>query len=950
MKKFIMLFAAMMISFAAFAQENPMMRPVPMDSAVRYGKLPNGLTYYIRHNERPKERCEFHIAQAVGAILEEDHQNGLAHFLEHMCFNGTEHFPGKGIINYFESVGVSFGGDINAYTSLDETVYRLSNVPTTREGILDSALLVLYDWSCAVSLLGEEIDNERGVIREEWRTGNNASRRMWRNAMRLTMPGSQYAKRDVIGDTAVINNFSYQAIRDYYEKWYGPDLQAIVVVGDIDVDKMEQKIVKLFSPIEPRVGLTPRTRYGAIDNKEPIVGVYLDHEAQSQEISFGFKHPHQPAEVTLSLAGYASDLMLDLLAQCMNTRFNELTQNPDCNFTGMYGYYSNYAGETDAFEFGVSPKNGKELAAFRDLCSEFEKLRRYGITESELEIVKANYLSSLESSFNERNNRQSQSLARGCYRHYLDNNGRSLTSPYFDLQTCKLLLSQINAQVLNQIFNQLIPEDNSNMYIIALGKDKKDENGMGCDECQMPTEQVLLQTYLDAKNLTIEAPKDNKIDRPLVAKEPKAGKVVKTEKNTALDVTELTLSNGVKVIIKTTDFKSDEINMEAYSKGGYSRYPTSDVLNAQLATSVVAFNGIGTFTPTDLQKVLAGKEVSVNPSIDRFSESMSGYSTIKDFETMLKLNYLYFTAPRTDDKLFKSLINLVMSSLASRSANPKTEFSDHISKALYANSERNIIIDTNTIKLLNQKRAIAIYKERFANPADFTFYFVGNIDANDTATIALLEKWLGGLKTTKKFEDYVDDKMYYAHGGNYDYFKRPMATKTASNRVVITGYDFEYTLANRLKANLIGNILSTRYLESIREREGGSYGVGTYCQMQKRPVPCMLLLANFDTDPDKQNRLLNIVYEEMETIIKDGPLATDLNKEKENLVKEYNQDLRENDYWLNTILPQYYNNNVNYLTDYLPTVNAIDGAAIQQTLKALYEQNNRVEVVMMPTR
>lgn len=948
MKRLFFIMAAVLLSAIAFAQENPLAKPVETDPEVRMGVLPNGLHYYIRHNERPKERCEFHIAQAVGAILEEDHQNGLAHFLEHMCFNGTEHFPGKGIINYFESVGVNFGGDINAYTLLDETVYRLSNVPTTRESILDSALLVLHDWSCAVSLLPEEIDNERGVIREEWRTRNTAQRRMWYQGFKRMLPGTQYAKRDVIGDTAVINNFSYQAIRDYYHKWYGPDLQAIIVVGDIDVDKMEKKIVDLFSPVPSRTGLTPRTRYGAKDNEQPDLGVYLDHEAQYQLIRVGYKYPAQSEEFKKSYQGYVMDMMLDLATSCINNRLSDLTCDPNANFTAMQMGYDNLAGETDAFQCLVMPKDGREMEAYRDLCREIERVRRYGVTETELERVKTENLAALEKAYNERNNQQNQSLAQGCIRYFLDKTGRSLTTPKFDWDIAKQFYPQITAQQLSQLVEQLISD--KNMFIVACGKDKKNADGFGCDECNMPTEEQLLKTYQDAKNLTIEAPKEDKIDRPLVAKEPKAGKIVSQKSNEAMGTEELTLSNGIRVIIKNTDFRNDEIRMSAYSKGGYSKYPVADLENAQFAASIVGFNGVGTFSATELEKVLAGKQASVSPEIDQYSEEMSGSSSVKDFETMMQLNYLYFTAPRQDDQMYATLIGLLRNNLAARDANPKTEYSDRIQSTLYGNNPRVAPFTLKSLEQLNQKRALAIYKERFANPADFTFTFVGNINANDPKVRAILEKWLGGMKTSSKLEDYTDDHVYYAEGGNYTYFKRAMATKTASNRVYITAPVAERTLSNYLTADLIGSILGTRYLESIREREGGSYGVGTAGYVTRLPRPTMVLLMNFDTDPDKQNRLLGIIYDEVETIIKDGPLATDLSKEKENLLNKFDQNIRENGYWLNTILPQYYRYGINYVTDYKNTVNAIDAEAIRTTLKTLYEQNNRVEVVMMPTR
>ena len=385
MKRIILSFALAVTALGMSAQQ-PV--PLPIDSAVRYGQLPNGLTYYIRHNEEPKQRCDFHIAQCVGAVLEEDNQNGLAHFLEHMAFNGTEHFPGKGIINYFESIGVNFGGNINAYTSIDETVYRLSDVPTIREGIVDSALLVMHDWSCGLSLLGEEIDAERGVIREEWRTGATAMRRMWKESRAQMFPNSQYGKRDVIGDTAVINNFEYQALRDYYHKWYGPDNQAIVVVGDIDVDAIENKIKALWANVPERTNRGERPLYSVDDNDEPIVAIVTDKEAQQTRIQIYWKHPQTPIYMQCTNMSYLLDRCRDLIGSMLDTRFEEASMKPDAPFVGAGAGYFELVKLRDAFTAITVAKEGQETEAYGALLYELEKMRRYGFTESELEIAR----------------------------------------------------------------------------------------------------------------------------------------------------------------------------------------------------------------------------------------------------------------------------------------------------------------------------------------------------------------------------------------------------------------------------------------------------------------------------------------------------------------------------------------------------------------------------------
>ncbi len=548
MKKSLLLFAVLLLSSLGvlMAQENPMAQPMPLDPAVRMGVLPNGMTYYIRHNEQPKERCEFHIAQAVGAILENDDQNGLAHFLEHMAFNGTENFPGKGIINYFESVGVSFGGDINAYTSLDETVYRLSNVPTTREGIIDSALLVLRDWSCGLSLLGEEIDSERGVIREEWRTGADASRRMWKASNALKYPGSQYAKRDVIGDTAVINNFAYSALRNYYKQWYGPDLQAIFVVGDIDVDAMEAKIKKLFGPIAERANRGVRPIYPILDNKEPIVAIVSDEEAQYARVDLEFKHPATPRAERLSLQGYLEDLCSNLMSSILSERFRALSINPDCPFLQSVIMYSELTKSCEGLRAITIPKEGKEKEAYVALLTELYRAERYGVTDAELERAKTELLSSMEKLNNERNNQRNQALTNEYIRHYLD--GTPAPGIEIEYQLIKQILPVINSQVLSELLKQAITEEN---IVIAFQGTKKAANNFF-------TKEEAVAKMKEVRESDIEAPKEEKIDRPLVAKTPKKGAIKSITKNETLGATEMVLKNGVKIIIKPTTFKNDE--------------------------------------------------------------------------------------------------------------------------------------------------------------------------------------------------------------------------------------------------------------------------------------------------------------------------------------------------------------------------------------------------------
>ena len=913
-------------------------QPLPMDKAVRYGQLPNGLTYYIRHNENPKGHCDFHIAQAVGAILEEDNQNGLAHFLEHMAFNGTKHFPGKELINYFESIGVNFGGGINAYTSTDETVYRLSNVPTTREGMLDSALLVMYDWSCALLLEDEEIDSERGVIREEWRTVSNANRRMYSGGQKIKYPGSKYAKRDVIGDTAVINNFKYNELRDYYHQWYGPDLQGIVIVGDIDVDQMEKKLVDLFSPIPERANRGVRPVFPIADNDEPIVGRYTDKEAQISRISVEFKHPALPREIKLTNQGYILSVVNDLISMMFGNRMQEIVVKPESTMLDNYGVYGNLEGVTDGMMFITIPKDGKEREALVDLLTQIEKMRRYGFTSSEFELVKTELLSAYEKQYNERNNMKNRTLAERQYiRHFID--GMPTPGIEWEYEFAKMFLPQLTVEIPNAMVKEYITEKNA---VIAY---------VGKDVATAPTEEEMTAAFKAMSSLEIEAPVEETFDRPLVEKAPKAGKIKREFYNEELGTTEWLLSNGVNVIIKPTDFKNDEILMNMESQGGLSLVSTEDLPSGELAVSIVDNAGVGNFSLIDLRKVLTGKQVACSPSIDDCWERMSGHSAVKDFETMLQLQYLYFTAPRRDDDAYKALMSILETSLSSRESNPQTIFSDSISMTTASHHPRALIFDLNMLSKVNMDKAYEIYGQRFANPADFTVYFTGNINPADPATRRLISTWIGGLKTNKKqaAETAVDHNVRYPKGKVNNYFTRDMEINAASNRIVFTA-KIDYTLSNRINTNIIGDILGIRYTESIREKEGGTYGVGTRSYLTNEPINQAIILMHFDTDPEKQQKLMSIIYKEVMDIVNDGPRADDLAKVKEDLINAFQRDMRENSYWNNTILHRYYVDGMDYANDYLNILKGVTAESVQAILKQIVEQGNVIEVVMTPNK
>ncbi|MDD2284100.1 MAG: insulinase family protein [Paludibacter sp.] len=934
--KNLQLFFAILILFGfsenLSAQQMP---PVPVDPNVRYGKLENGLTYYIRHNEKPQQRAEFYIAQNVGAILENDDQNGLAHFLEHMSFNGTKNFPGKMIIEYFEKNGVKFGYNINAYTSLDETVYNLSDVPTSRESVVDSALLVLHDWSGFISLLGEEIDSERGVIREEWRTGAGPERRMWKASNYLKYPGSQYAKRDVIGDTAVINNFSHETLRAFYHKWYRPDLQAILVVGDVDVDQVEAKIKTMFADISAKENAGERPVYPILDNKEPIISIVKDPEARMTRIELEYKHEVMPKELKRSMAGYMTGMLNGIVSTIMGYRFEEITQQADAPFVFGMAEYGNLVKSKDAFQLMAVPKEGMEKEGLKALMLEAEKMKRFGFTNAEVERAKTDMLKSLENAYNDRDNQRNNNLVREYVRHFLD--GEVIPGIEWEYQTAQMLMPHLSADVINQAVKGYVTDEN--LIISFMAPDKP--------TVLIPSEEIILQTLAEVKAAELTAKEEEDLNRPLIEKTPKAGKINKITQDKVFGTTTWNLSNGVKVVFKKTTFKNDEILLNAFSEGGLSKVKNvEDMLTATLAASIVANNGVGEFSQIELSKVLTGKIASVNPSIGNYNEGFSGKSSVADFETMLQLVHLYFTAPRKDDNAYGALVNMYKTTLANSASDPRKAFSDSVSVMLYNRHPRTVILNLEALNKLDQDKALAIFKDRFALPADFTFVFTGNVDPENEAVKQAVLTYLGGLKSKKKYENYVDNMIRFPRGLVNNHFKRSMQINKASNLILYSGH-LPFNMENYISMTAIGNILSMRYLESIREKEGGSYGVGVRGSLIKTPVAQASVTMQFDTDPEKQAHLMSIIHKEVDEIIANGPRADDLNKVKENMLKKYAEDLKENNWWSRTI-SSYYQSKLNFVEDYTTAVKTLTSEKIQSTLKKLTEQGNILEVVMMP--
>jgi zinc protease len=931
---FVRLIFVFSILLSAFSVQAQQAAPIPMDADLRYGILENGLTYYIRHNDVVKDRADFYIVQNVGAILEEDYQDGLAHFLEHMAFNGTENFPGKELINYLETVGVKFGDNVNAYTSIDETVYNLTSVPTYRQGIVDTALLILHDWSGFISLKEEEIDKERGVIREEWRTRANADRRLWTKSLPLLYPNSQYAKRDVIGDTAVVNNFKYETLRDFYHKWYRPDLQAIVIVGDIDADKVEEKIKTLFADIPKRENPAPRPIYPLQDNEKPIVAILTDPEAKITRIRIDYRHSPLSDRMKASLPGYVTMLGNSLIQSMINSRLSEITQHQDAPFAAAISVYQELVKSKDAFILLALPHEGKEQEALQTLLQEAEKIKRFGFTQTELDRAKADMLSSYQKAYNERNKTKNDSYVGEYTRNFLD--FEPIPGIEWEYKTVQEVVPWMPLKEINELAGKFVGD--INQTVLITGPDKNSIN--------LPTEENVLATIEQVKSSEIEPYRDNVPDKPLVDKAPKKGKIKSEKTNKELGFTEWILSNGAKVVIKQTDFKQDEILLYAYSEGGLSTINAiEDLSSGALSTSIVTNNGIGDFNQIELGKMMAGKIVGLSPSIDGYEESFSGSSSVKDVETLMQLVYLYFLSIREDTDAYNSLINQYSTLLANSSLDPNNAFRDSIQVTVTNHNPRTMPFGLEQLAQVNQLKALEIFKQRFNNPGDFTFFLIGNVDIEQLKPLILT--YLGSIPQKGKKENWIDRDIRKPEGLVKNLFSKELTVDKSSNYILYSG-KLDYNLKNRLTLNIIRDILDIRFFESLREEESGTYGVHVQAGITRIPIHEASLQMTFDTDPQLQERLRGLIHKEIEDMILHGPKSADLQKVKENMRNSFNENQRENRWWLNTII-SYYKNSENVAGEYLNLLEEINGESIRQVLKGIIDQQNIIEVVMSPT-
>ncbi len=922
MKKIIFSLVLLLSVVIAFAQ------PLPLDPAVRYGTLPNGLTYYLRYNNWPEQRADFYIAQRVGSIQEEDNQRGLAHFLEHMCFNGTTHFPGDRIKTYLEEIGVRFGENLNAYTSFDETVYNINNVNVKIEGAIDTCLLILHDWSHDLLLEGEEIDKERGVINEEWRARTSAMMRMYETALPELYPGSRYGHRLPIGTMDIVMNFPYEALRSYYRKWYRPDLQAIIIVGDIDVDAIESKIKDVFADIAPAPADAAKfERYPVPDNSDPIVTINKDKEYPPNNISLFWKVDPFPREnnTEYMVFSFLTDAMSSMFAE----RRDDIVQKPDVPFISMdFGYNTYFISKTkEAFQASVMCRENQYKEGLQAFYREVLRAKRFGFTTAEFERFKADYLSRLERAYLHRDKVQSSNYVHEYVRHFIDHE----PSPGIEVEYA--LMNQIvpstTVEMVNHLF-ALMPD--SNFVVAMFGADKPENH--------LPTKQELLDWLAEVEKEDIQPLEDTTSNQPLISSMPAPG-TVKKIKDEIYDAKLIVLSNDVKVHVKQTDFSPNQISFFAQSFGGNSLYSDDEYLQTSNVGGVKV-GGLGNFSATDLNKILAGKQASANAFVGIFAEGIQGSCVKKDFETLLQLVYLTFTAPRKDQEAFDALINRTKETLRNQEMQPTIALVDTVAKVIYKNHPRAVRIRPADLDSLDYDRLIQIYRERFADGDDFEFFIVGDCNADSIAP--LLAKYLGALPTLPGKEKFKIITLRDPKGEIYNVFEKEQETPRA---IVNFSYHTKMkpTLRNGIIIDMIQQLMDMLYTETVREDEGGAYGVPVRGSIVRYPEDEAAITISLTTAPEKRAKMTEIIYQGIDQFVANGPNPENVQKVKEYMLRRHAEQLKNNGYWMNRMVEHaMWGDEV--VKPFEKTLNSITPADIQKVAKAIFRSGNHCEVGM----
>ena len=919
--------------------QNPMLQPLPVDTAVRIGKLPNGLTYYIRHNEYPKGQADFYIAQNVGSILEEDNQRGLAHFLEHMCFNGTTNFPDNQLREWLESIGVKFGANLNAYTGVDETVYNINNVPVARESVQDSCLLILHDWANDLTLDPKEIDKERGVIHEEWRRSMHGQMRIIEKLLPIVYPTSKYGHRLPIGTMEVVDNFAPQALRDYYEKWYRPDQQAVVVVGDIDVDRIEGKIKEMFSSIEMPENAAERKYEPVPDHKGTIYAIGSDPEQKTLIGQLMFISDPLPKEMKNTPMYYAQSYIEGMIGAMINNRLSEISSKPDAPFAGAgvnFGGFFLSSKVKDALTASAVAKGNDIIEPLKAVYREVLRAQRGGFTQSEYERARNEYISSIERVYNNRNTRENGTFVSEYVGNFKD--GDPIPGIEAEWPLIQQIAMSIPVQVINQTMSQAITPDNRVLMVLC-----PEAEGM-----TNPTEQQLADALASVDAETIEAFVDEVKSEPLIPSDPVAGSVTSTVNNEKWGTTEWTLSNGAKVIIKSTKFKEDEILFTAYANGGYADYSADYDNSLMFLPIAMQAYGLGSYTNTDLSKYTAGKQASLYISFSNYSRSMGGSATPKDLPTLMEMVYMGFKDIEFTEDEFAALQKAYSGVLANQEKSPEYIFQKSLLSTLY-DSPRSQAINSSIIEKASRSQILEVAHAMTANAADWTFIFVGNVDP---ATLRpMVEKYIASLpgdeKTAVKKVKSYNPAFFMKGGDKTDTFSTPMSTPQTHVAIIEKG-DMEFTPKNSLLASIAGQILTNRLIKTVREDMGAVYSIGASGQLDRTGLSPASLMTSFPMKPEMKDEVLPFIkgeFKAMETNV----TPDELNPIKEYMVKVFTENREKNPAWRSAILGTLANG-VDTFNGNVDTVNSITVQDVMDFMKALNAQNNYRVVILDPEK
>ena len=915
----------------AMAQQMP---PIPVDKNVKIGHLENGLTYYIRHNAFPEHVASFYIAQKVGSINENDDQRGLAHLLEHLAFNGTEHFKGNSLQDYLQSIGVEYGRNLNAYTSIDKTVYYVTDVPTTRTSAVDSCMLILKDWSNGISLTKEAINDERDVVHNEYRLRMVGQQLMLERNLPKLYQGEKYGYRMPIGLMSVVDGCDPETLRAYYRKWYRPDNQAIIIVGDIDVDHVEAQIKKLFSGIKVPKNAAKVVPVPVADNDTAIYVIDKNKEQKFDMINIMMKTDAYPDSLKGNMAYLIEGYLRNVVGSMFDARLSEQTREADCPFLQGSAGIGSYliSGTKDAFSISGVAKPGKVKEAYAAFLREAKRVRDFGFTATEYARAKENFLSGMETMYENRNKMKNEQFTTQYVDHFTDN--EPIPALEDEYKIYQMIVPNLPVEIINNAMKNLISETDTNFVSMVLMKE--------AEGVSYPTEQELAAIVKQVRGEKLEAYVDNVKQEPLMASAPKAGSIKKVVENKVLGFKKLTLSNGAKVVLKKTDYKDNEIRVAGSANVGYSAFQ-NDPVNAANASTVWEVSGLAGFTGNDLQKMLAGKQCSVGLTMSPFRHGIAGTSTPKDLETMMQLLYLSMTNLTKDEKAFENLKNTYTTVLSNKSNNPNMVYQDSIQSTLYLGNKLALLPNVEDIQNINYDRVLDMQKQLYGNAKDFTFYFVGNYD--EKVLLPLIEQYIASLPN--KGMKLKNQKIPYAKGEVKNIFTKAMENPQSQAREMWFVKLPAYTQKTAVLADISARLLEMKYLRSIREELSAAYSTGASCGLIFDYDGKLALTINgtAQLNPDKVDAAVPCFFKGMEETIA-APDANDLQKVKEILLKQAGVDEKTNSYWMQ-VLSMYDLRKVDTHTNYREMVKSVTAQQISDFLKnVVLKSGNHFEVIM----